>query len=109
MCFGVLSYLQLIAVDQIPVPNTGTKIQQLTDSYGDDAGIVAGMLHQWGQSTRFIPSALGDDELGSKVAATVAGLGLPVRLTGSLDAGMALSAVAHPVCYSRQCLYVQTT
>ena len=81
MCFGVLSYLQLMVVDQIPVHNGGTQIQQLTDSYGDDAGIVAGMLHQWGQNARFIPSALGDDELGTKVAATIDRLGVPVRVT----------------------------
>ncbi len=81
VCFGVLSYLQLMVVDQVPVHNSGTQIQQLTDSYGDDAGIVAGMLHQWGQDARFIPSALGDDELGAKVAATVGRLGVPVTVT----------------------------
>ena len=81
VCFGVLSYLQLMVVDQVPVHNGGTQIQQLTDSYGDDAGIVAGMLHQWGQQTTFIPSALGDDELGRKVAATIGRLGVPVHPT----------------------------
>ena len=48
VCFGVLSYLQLMVVDQVPVHNGGTPISQLTDSFGDDAAIVAGMLHQWG-------------------------------------------------------------
>ena len=81
VCFGVLSYLQLMVVDQVPVHNGGTQILQLTDSYGDDAGIVAGMLSQWGQNARFIPSALGDDELGTKVAATVNRLGVPVQVT----------------------------
>ncbi len=68
VCFGVLSYLQLIVVDQVPVYNQGTAISRLTDSYGDDAAIVAGMLNQWGQKTRLIPSAVGDDDLGRKVA-----------------------------------------
>ena len=81
VCFGVLSYLQLMVVGQVPVHNGGTPIQKLTDSYGDDAGIVAGMLHQWAQKTRFIPSALGDDELGAKVAAIVGRLGVPVDVT----------------------------
>ena len=81
MCFGVLSYLQLMVVDQVPVHNSGTQIQRLTDSYGDDAGIVAGMLHQWGRDARFIPSALGDDELGVKVASTVERLGVLVQVT----------------------------
>ena len=81
VCFGVLSYLQLMVVDQVPVHNGGTQIQRLTDSYGDDAGIVAGMLHQWGQMARFIPSALGDDDLGRKVATTVGRLDVPVHVT----------------------------
>ena len=80
VCFGVLSYLQLMVVDRTPVHNGGTPIRQLTDSYGDDAAIVAGMLHRWGQETKFIPSAVGDDELGRKVAETVASLGVPVRV-----------------------------
>lgn len=78
VCFGVLSYLQLMVVDEIPVHNGGIPISQLTDSYGDDAAIVAGILHQFGQETKFIPSAVGDDALGRKVAATVVGLGVPV-------------------------------
>jgi sugar/nucleoside kinase (ribokinase family) len=80
VCFGVLSYLQLMVVDQVPVHNAGTPIRQLTDSYGDDAAIVAGMLHQWGQDTKFIPSAVGDDELGRKVATTLDSLGVPVQV-----------------------------
>jgi len=78
VCFGVLSYLQLMVVDQVPVHNGGTPISQLTDSYGDDSAIVAGMLRQLGQHTKFIPSAVGDDDLGRKVADTVGKLGVPV-------------------------------
>ncbi|MDA0264896.1 MAG: PfkB family carbohydrate kinase [Chloroflexi bacterium] len=81
VCFGVLSYLQLMAVDRIPIHNTGLPIQRLTDSYGDDAAIVAGMLHQWGQKTRLIPSALGDDDLGAKVAAIIVRQGIPAEIT----------------------------
>lgn len=80
VCFGVLSYLQLMVVDQAPVYNGGTQIQQITDSYGDDAAIVADMLHQFGQQSKFIPSAIGDDELGRKVAATVKQLGVPTQV-----------------------------
>ena len=80
VCFGVLSYLQLMVVDEVPIHNGGTPITQLTDSYGDDAAIVAGMLHQMGQNARFIPSAVGDDALGRKVAETVGRLGVPVEV-----------------------------
>jgi len=78
VCFGVLSYLQLIVVDDVPVHNGGTSINQLTDSFGDDAGIVAWMLKQWGQEVWFIPSAVGSDDLGDKVVRTVKRLGVPV-------------------------------
>lgn len=80
VCFGVLSYLQLIVVDEVPVYNGGTPINRLTDSYGDDAAIVADMLRQMGQKTKFIPSAVGDDDLGRKVTATVAELGVAVEV-----------------------------
>ena len=78
VCFGVLSYLQLMVVDQVPVHNGGTPITHLTDSFGDDAGIVAWMLKQWDQEVRFISSAVGADDLGGKVVRTVKHLGVPV-------------------------------
>ena len=78
VCFGVLSYLQLMVVDHVPIHNGGTPINQLTDSFGDDAGIVAWMLKQWGQEVWFIPSAVGADDLGDKVVRTVRDLGVPV-------------------------------
>jgi sugar/nucleoside kinase (ribokinase family) len=97
VCFGVLSYLQLMVVDQTPVHNAGTPIRQLIDSYGDDAAIVAGMLHQWGQDTKLIPSAVGDDELGRKVAETVARLGVPVQVEVNPDvATVAEFSIADP-------------
>jgi sugar/nucleoside kinase (ribokinase family) len=80
ICFGVLSYLQLMVVDQVPLHNGGTPISQLTDSFGDDAGIVAWMLHQLGQRTKFIPSAVGADDLGAKVSQTMKSLGVPVEV-----------------------------
>ncbi|HAA95336.1 MAG TPA: hypothetical protein DCE26_06570 [Dehalococcoidia bacterium] len=79
VCFGVLSYLQLMVVDEPPVYNGGTPVRTMSDSYGDDAAIVADMLYQLGQPARFLPSALGDDDLGRKVAATVGELGVPVQ------------------------------
>ena len=78
VCFGVLSYLQLMVVDHVPIHNSGTPINRLTDSFGDDAGIVAWMLKQWGQEAWFIPSAVGADDLGDKVVRTVRDLGVPV-------------------------------
>ena len=85
ICFGVLSYLQLMVVDHVPVHNGGTPISQLTDSFGDDAGIVAWMLYQWDQKARFIPSAVGADDLGGRVAQTVKHLGVPAELEVNPD------------------------
>jgi sugar/nucleoside kinase (ribokinase family) len=85
VCFGVLSYLQLMVVDHVPVHNGGTPISQLTDSFGDDAGIVAWMLYQWGQRARFIPSAVGADDLGGRVTQTVKHLGVPAELEVNPD------------------------
>ena len=97
VCFGVLSYLQLMVVDQVPVHNGGTPIRQLNDSYGDDAGIVAGMIHQWGQDTKFIPSAVGDDKLARKVAVTLDSLGVPVQVVINPDvATVAELSIADP-------------
>lgn len=93
VCFGVLSYLQLMLVEQVPIHNGGNTIRQLTDSYGDDAAIVSGMLQQLGQKSKFIPSAVGDDDLGKKVTATVSRLGIPVdvRIDSSVDTVAELS------------------
>ena len=93
VCFGVLSYLQLMLVEQVPIHNGGNTIRQLTDSYGDDAAIVSGMLQQLGQKSKFIPSAVGDDDLGRKVTATVSRLGIPVdvRIDSSVDTVAELS------------------
>ena len=90
VCFGVLSYLQLMVVDQVPVHNGGMPISRLTDSFGDDAAIVAWMLHQLGQETRFIPSAVGEDDLGGKVTRTVESLGVPVQV--EVDPGVSTVA-----------------
>jgi len=80
VCFGVLSYLQLLVVEEIAGRNAGTAINQKFDSFGDDAAIVAAMLHGWGVRSRLVPSALGDDEYGRKVAAVIKGLGLDADL-----------------------------
>ena len=81
VCFGVLSYLQLMLVEKIASRNDGAAIQQKFDSFGDDAAIVAAMLHQWGVSTRLLPSALGQDEYGRKAAGAIERLGLDAELT----------------------------
>ncbi len=81
VCFGVLSYLQLMVVEEIAGRNGGTAITQKFDSFGDDAAIVAAMLHEWGVHSRLVPSALGEDEYGRKVAAVIERLGLDTDLT----------------------------
>lgn len=86
MCFGVLSYLQLVRVEKIADRNNGTVIKQKFDSFGDDAAIVAAILHQWGVSTRLVPSTLGRDEYGRKAAVAIEQLGLDAEL--AFDSGI---------------------
>ena len=81
MCFGVLSYLQLLLVNHIAGRNDGTAIQEKYDSFGEDAAIVASMLNSWNVPSRLLPSALGKDEYGRKVAAIIKEQGLDVNLT----------------------------
>ena len=81
VCFGVLSYLQLMVVEEPASRNGGAAIKQKLDSFGDDAAIVAAMLHGWRVHSRLVPSALGKDEYGRKVAAVIEPLGLDTELT----------------------------
>lgn len=75
VCFGVLSYLQLLLADEAPLVNGGTPISRKFDSFGDDAAIVAAALRRLGVRSRLLPSSLGDDDYGRKVAGMLPGLG----------------------------------
>ena len=81
VCFGVLRYLQLMVVEELAGRNGGAAIKQKLDSFGEDAAIVAAMLHGWRVHSRLVPSALGEDEYGRKVAAVIERLGLDAELT----------------------------
>ena len=68
VCFGMLTRCQLLVVDAPPVHNGGARIKEAVETYGDDAAIVASLLHQWGVAGGIICTALGDDEAGRGLA-----------------------------------------
>ena len=67
VCFGFLTYLLLLVVETFPEKNDGTSIQEIVESLGDDAAIIASILSRWKVSTTLVSSPVGDDHHGSKV------------------------------------------
>ena len=76
VCFGMHSYCHTFVVDAPPIYNAGVRIKELVDAYGDDAAIAAALLVQWGVSSGFIGTTLGDDEAGRKLAREYWGTGV---------------------------------
>ena len=67
VCFGFLTYLLLLVVETFPEKNDGTSIQEIVESLGDDAAMIASILSRWKVSTSLVSSPVGDDYYGSKV------------------------------------------
>ena len=57
----------LIVVEEFPDQNGGTAIQNVVDSLGDDAAIVAVTLGRWQVLSTLISSPVGNDFYGNKV------------------------------------------
>ena len=67
ICCGFLTYCMLIVVEEFPDQNGGAAIQNVVDSLGDDAAIVAVTLGRWQVLSTLISSPVGNDFYGSKV------------------------------------------
>ena len=67
VCFGFLTYLLLLVVETLPEKNDGARIQEIVESLGDDAAIIASILSSWNVPTTLVSSPVGDDYHGSKV------------------------------------------
>lgn len=67
VCYGFLTYLLLLVVETFPEKNDGTSIQEIVESLGDDAAIIASILSRWKVSTTIVSSPIGNDYYGSKV------------------------------------------
>ena len=79
VCFGILCHCYLVIADAPAMHNGGARILQAVETYGDDAAIVATLLHDWGVSSNLICSALGDDDVGHRVANLLESRGMPVK------------------------------
>ena len=67
ICCGFLTYCMLIVVEEFPGQNGGAAIQNVVDSLGDDAAIVAVTLGGWQVPSTLISSPISNDFYGSKV------------------------------------------
>jgi sugar/nucleoside kinase (ribokinase family) len=66
--FGMLTPVEILVVDQLPLHNTGAITTDVTEFIFDDAAIVACLLRQWDVPTCMIGSMLGDDDRGHNLA-----------------------------------------
>src|SRR5574341_2414299 len=66
--FGMLTPVYIMALDRLPMRNTGAIVREVSEFVYDDAAIIACVLRQWDVSTGMIGTALGDDMLGHHVA-----------------------------------------
>lgn len=81
--FGMLTAVAILVVEQLPEHNTGALIQDVTEFIFDDAAIVCCLMRQWGVSTAFIGTTVGDDARGHALADELRRRGVlsPVRFT----------------------------
>ena len=78
VCFGFLTYCLLLVVETFPDRNDGAPIQEMVESLGDDAAIVASILSRWRVPTTLISSPVGDDYHGGKVIEQLQASGIDV-------------------------------
>ena len=83
VCFGMITPVAILVVDQLPVHNTGALIKNISEFIFDDAAIVACLLRRWNVRSGLIGTMLGDDARGRSVARQLKGLGVAgkVRLS----------------------------
>ena len=83
VCFGMITPVAILIVDEMPPRNTGALIQDVSEFIFDDAAIVACLLRQWNVRSGLIGTTLGDDARGRSVARQLRALGVAgkVRLS----------------------------
>jgi len=80
VCFGMLTPVTIVVVDQLPAQNTGALIQGVSEYIFDDAAAIACLLRGWDVSTGLIGSTIGDDPRGRKIARQLKALGVLGRV-----------------------------
>ena len=79
LCFGMLSHLYYMVGGRAQ-HNGGAKLEGAFDGFGDDGALIASLLHRWGLPAGLACTALGDDDVGRRVAKQIAALGIPGEL-----------------------------
>ena len=85
LCYGILTYTLLLAVDELPIRNDGAELLESFDSMGDDAAIIACVLSQWGVPARLITTPTGNDSRGESSRQQVEASGVDVDLVVDED------------------------
>lgn len=80
VCFGMVTPAVVLGVDQMPEPNTGTRINETCEFISDDAAIVASLLHRWNVRSALIGTALGNDPPGRRAARQLRAQGILGRV-----------------------------
>ena len=80
VCFGMLCHGYLLVVESPPVHNGGTVIREVREYFGDDATIIAMLLHGWDVSSGIVGTSVGDDDSGRKIARRLEEAGIPAQV-----------------------------
>ncbi len=83
VCFGMLTPVAILVVEQLPAHNCGALIQDVSEFIFDDAAIVACLLRQWDVQSGLVGTTLGNDYRGRNIARQLKALGVlgKVRLS----------------------------
>jgi sugar/nucleoside kinase (ribokinase family) len=83
VCFGMLTPVMILVVDELPAHNCGALVQDASEFIFDDAAIVACLLRQWDVPSGLIGTTLGNDYRGRYIARRLKALGVlgKVRLS----------------------------
>ena len=64
ICCGFLTHCMLVLIEDFPAQNGGAPINQIVDTLGDDAAIIAITLARWDVPVTLLSNPLGDDYYG---------------------------------------------
>ena len=78
VCCGFLTHCMLVVVESFPAQNGGAAIQNVVDSFGDDAAIIASTLARWNVPSTLVSTPVGNDYYGSKVLEQLKASGIDV-------------------------------
>jgi sugar/nucleoside kinase (ribokinase family) len=83
VCFGMLTPVAILVVDELPAYNCGALVQDASEFIFDDAAIVACLLRQWDVRSGLIGTTLGNDYRGRSIARQLKAMGVlgKVRLS----------------------------